>query len=173
MTAIQLHDGAAVALFHEMQPDDEGGERGMSLVEVSVAIGILSIAIVAIAQLLGVATRSNLGSRDTTYTTTLAAQKLEELRSTPNLNLSPANSLADNVAGFVDYIDQFGQPYIERANPQVATIYTRRWAIAALAADPVNTVVIQVRVLRSAREAAKAPGPEETRLVTVAERRPR
>src|SRR5678815_3685598 len=57
-----------------------GGEAGFSLAEVMVATALLATAVVTLAQLFGIATRSNLSSRNTTYATVLAEQKMEELR---------------------------------------------------------------------------------------------
>lgn len=43
-------------------------------------MAILSVGLLSLAQLFALSTRSNLGSRSTTYTATLAQQKLEQLR---------------------------------------------------------------------------------------------
>src|ERR1051325_5487576 len=54
---------------------------GFSLVETLVATTLLATAIVTLAQLFAISTRSNVSSRSTTYAAVLAEQKLEELRS--------------------------------------------------------------------------------------------
>ena len=56
------------------------GESGFSLIEVMVATGLLVTALVTLAQLFVISTRSNIGSHNTTYASVLAEQKLEELR---------------------------------------------------------------------------------------------
>src|SRR2546423_15347124 len=57
------------------------GNAGFSLLEVLVATALLATALVSLAQLFAMSTRSNIGSRNTTYAAVLAQQKLEELRS--------------------------------------------------------------------------------------------
>jgi len=54
---------------------------GFSLIEVLVATGLLATAIVSLAQLFALSTRTNLGSHNATYAAVLAQQKVEELRS--------------------------------------------------------------------------------------------
>jgi Tfp pilus assembly protein PilV len=61
--------------------NSNNGESGFSLIEVMVATGLLVTALVTLAQLFVISTRSNLGSHNTTYASVLAEQKLEELRS--------------------------------------------------------------------------------------------
>jgi prepilin-type N-terminal cleavage/methylation domain-containing protein len=54
--------------------------RGFSLIEVLVAIGLLAVVSISIAQLFAVATRSNLQAKGQTSTTLLAVQKMEQMR---------------------------------------------------------------------------------------------
>ena len=152
--------------------------EGFSLAEVMVATALLATALVTLAQLFAVSTRSNLGSRNTTYAAVLAEQKLEELRAltwgfdstglpvtdtTTNtavnpdepdggtgLNPSPATALQENTNGYVDYVDQWGNK-IGRggATPPTDAIYTRRWSITPLPTNPNNTLVLQVLVTRN------------------------
>jgi hypothetical protein len=124
-------------------------EAGFSLVETIVATALLATAVVTLAQLFAVAVRRNLASRDTTYATILAVQKLEELREI---------AWDADQGGAVDYIDQFGRTLGGGGTPPANAVYTRRWVVQPLPADPDNTLIIQVLVGRQ-REAA--------RLVTV------
>ena len=106
------------------------GEAGFSLAETVVATALLATAIVSTAQMFALATRSNLAAQRTSFTTTLAEEKMEQLRGlawgfdeiglpindyTSNtavdpaeaeggmgLSQSPDNALADNVDGYVD-----------------------------------------------------------------------
>ena len=55
-------------------------EAGFSLAETMVAVGLLATALVTLAQLFGISTRGNIASRNTTFASVLAEQKLEELR---------------------------------------------------------------------------------------------
>jgi hypothetical protein len=147
------------------------------LIEVMVATGLLVTALVTLAQLFVISTRSNLGSHNTTYAAVLAEQKLEELRAlawgydtqglplsdtttntavtpeTPTggtgLSPSPSTALQSNTTGYVDYVDQFGNKLGTGANPPGGAIYTRRWSITPLPTNPNNTLVIQVLVTRN------------------------
>jgi type II secretory pathway pseudopilin PulG len=161
-------------------------EAGFSLVEVRVATALLATALVSLAQLFAVSTRTNLGSRNTTYATVLAQQKVEELRAlawgfdsqglpvtdttsntavspeTPvggtGLSPSPQTSLQENTGGWVDYVDQFGNKLGGGPNPPANAIYTRRWSVEPLPTNPNNTVIIQVLVTRNRDRGAANQG---------------
>jgi type II secretory pathway pseudopilin PulG len=180
------------------------GESGFSLVEVMVATGLLATALVSLAQMFVISTRSNIGSRNTTYASVLAEQKLEELRAlawgydtqglplsdtttdtsvfpeTPTggtgLSPSPGSALQSNTAGYVDYVDSFGNKLGTGVNPPNKAIYTRRWSITPLPTNPNNTLVIQVLVTRNRNRGAADAGavmrlPEEARMITVKTRK--
>ena len=147
-----------------------------------VATGLLATAIVTLAQLFAVSTRTNLGAHNSTYAAVLAQQKLEELRSlawgfdaqglpisdittdttvtpeTPNggtgLSPSPGSALQENTGGYVDYIDSYGNKMGTGTTPPTNAIYTRRWMISPLPTNPNNTLVIQVLVTRSRHRGA-------------------
>jgi len=179
-------------------------ESGFSLLEVMVATGLLVTALVTLAQLFVISTKSNLGSHNTTYASVLAEQKLEELRAlawgydtqglplsdtttdtsvspeTPTggtgLSPSPASTLQSNTAGYVDYIDSFGNKLGTGATPPGKSIYTRRWSITPLPTNPNNTLVIQVLVTRNKNRGQADQGavlrlPEEARMITVKTRK--
>jgi type II secretory pathway pseudopilin PulG len=179
-------------------------ESGFSLVEVMVATGLLVTALVSLAQLFVISTRSNIGSHNTTYAAVLAQQKLEELRAldwgydtqglplsdittntavspeTPiggtGLSPSPNTTLQQNTAGWVDFVDGFGNKLGTGANPPQNAIYTRRWSITPLPTNPNNTLVIQVLVTRNNNRGVADQGavmrlPEEARMITVKTRK--
>jgi prepilin-type N-terminal cleavage/methylation domain-containing protein len=180
-----------------------GSDAGFSLIEVLVATLLLATALVTLAQLFGLSTRSNIGARNTTYTAMLAQQKLEELRAltwgfdTQGLPISdtstdtaspdaaaggtglapsPAGTLANNTAGYVDYIGQFGNRLGGGAALPANTLYVRRWSVEPLPSNPNNTLILQVLVFRNTDRGAanNGPGtllPEEARLVTVKTRK--
>jgi type II secretory pathway pseudopilin PulG len=159
---------------------------GFSLVEVMVATGIMATAVVTLAQLFAVSTRSNLGARTTTYATVLAEQKMEELRGltygfdsqglpitdttantavTPEtanggsgLAPSPSTALQENTVGYVDHIDMFGNKVSGTATAPGNALYTRRWSIEPLPTNPNNTIIIQVLVSRTADRGAANAG---------------
>ena len=178
---------------------------GFSLVEVLVATALLATAIATLAQLFALSTRTNLGSRNATYAVVLAQQKLEELRSlswgfdslglpvsdnttdttvTPETaiggtGLAPSGDIAlqQNTAGYVDYIDQYGNKMCcTGAGVPASAIYTRRWSISPLPTNPNNTLIIQVLVTRNKARGAADLGavgrlPEEARVITVKTRK--
>ena len=179
-------------------------DGGFSLLEVLIATAMLATAVVSLAELFAVSTRANLASRRTTYASILAAQKLEELRAltwgfdldglpltdttantaaspeTPvggtGLQPSPADALRTNLDGWVDYVDRFGTKIGGGAVPPRDALFTRRWSVEPLPADPGNIVVIQVLVTGNrnrgdADRGSVARLPEEARLVTVKARK--
>lgn len=112
-------------------------ERGFSLAEVAVATGMLAMVSLGVAQMFGLATAKNLAAKHQVSTTTMAMQKMEQLRSltfsydssglglpvtdtttnltlcTPDgtgngLNPSPTGALDTNTIGFVDFLDSRG-----------------------------------------------------------------
>jgi len=152
-------------------------EAGFSLAEVLVATGIMVTALVSLAQLFALSTQSNTVARDTTFSTVLAEQKLEQLRAltwgfdsiglpltdtttntavTPEtpaggtgLSPSPATALQENTPGYVDYLDRWGAIIGGGvAVPPAGTVYIRRWSIEPLPTNPNNTLIIQVLVTR-------------------------
>jgi len=139
---------------------------GTSLVEVIVATALLATSLVTVAQLFAVAIGSNIASQTTTITTTLAAQKLEQLRSANRLTRSSPDALEEDTPGHVEYVDAWGNASDQREPPD-STQYVRRWSVEPLPADPENTLIVQVRVARVGRPASRERLPGEARLVTV------
>ena len=150
---------------------------GFSLIEVLIATLLLATALTTLAQLFGVATRSNIDARSTTYAAVLAQQKLEELRGltwgfdpqglpisdvstdtavspeTPTggtgLAPSPSGALGTNTGGYVDYVDQFGAKLGGGVVPPKDAVYVRRWSVEPLPSNPNNTLLLQVLVFRN------------------------
>src|SRR5215217_4732205 len=158
--------------------------RGFSLVEVLVSMGLLTAVSLGVAQLFAVSSKANLAARNETSTTALAEQKLEQLRAltwgfdlqgqglplsdtTSNLavfpvtqngtglNPSPSDSLDQNTAGFVDYLDRDGTWLGTGTSPVAGTVYIRRWSIQPLPINPNNTLVLQVLVTAASVEATR------------------
>ncbi|HEX5475756.1 MAG TPA: prepilin-type N-terminal cleavage/methylation domain-containing protein [Vicinamibacterales bacterium] len=155
--------------------------QGFSLVETLVATGILLTVSLGVAQMFGVATSRNFAARQQVSTTTLATQKMEQLRgltfaydssglglpitdTTTNLTLatpdttgigldpSPSNVLEENTTNYVDYLDGQGNWVGTGTTPPSGAIFTRRWAIRALPTNPNNTLILQVLVTPTWRE---------------------
>jgi type II secretory pathway pseudopilin PulG len=153
-------------------------DAGFSLAETMIAMGLMATALVTLAQMFGLSTRSNVGSRNTTYATVLAEQKMEELRAltwgfdnaglpitdnttntavspeTPTggrgLEPSPLSALQENTDGYVDYVDAYGAKVgTGGTSPPSDAIYTRRWSVTPLPTNPNNTLIIQVLVTKN------------------------
>ena len=147
---------------------------GFSILEVLVAIAVLTVALTGLAQCYGVSTRANANARHTTYASLLAQQKMEQLRGltwgfdalglplsdtatniavvpeSPDggtgLTPSPPGVLAANVDGYCDFVDRNGTSLGGCAGANPAASYVRRWSVESLPANPGNTIVLQVLV---------------------------
>jgi prepilin-type N-terminal cleavage/methylation domain-containing protein len=181
-------------------------QRGFSLVEVLFALVVLSVTVSGLAHLFTLAAYTNARARATTYAAVLAQQKMEQLRSLAygfdpgggavtdvdtditvqpefpgggaGLQSSPPGALAADTAGYVDYVDARGASLGgAAAAPPPGTAYIRRWSVEPLPSS-VNTMVLQVLVMRAGhRNAADnrvGPGrrsAEQARLVSVKTRK--
>lgn len=157
---------------------------GFTLVEVVIAMGLLTAVSLGVAQLFAASTRANLAARTRTSTTAMAEQKLEQIRSLTwgfdsagqglpvsdtstnltvypltndgtGLNPSPSDALEQNTAGFFDFLDAAGNWVGTGANIPPTATYVRRWSITPLPTNPNNTLVIQVLVTPLANEQAR------------------
>jgi prepilin-type N-terminal cleavage/methylation domain-containing protein len=158
--------------------------RGFSLVEVLISMGLLTAVSLGVAQLFALSTRANVIAKGATSTTAMAQQKLEQLRGLTwgfdleglglplsdtstnlsvdppahngsGLNPSPGDSLEQNTAGFVDFLDGNGVWVGTGSTPPGSAVYVRRWSIQPLPTNPNNTLVIQVLVTPVTSEAAR------------------
>ena len=163
---------------------NSSSSRGFSLVEVLVAMGLLTAVSLGVAQLFALSARNNLTAKGQTSTTAMAEQKMEQLRGltwgfdlagqglpltdtttnlavTPpqhngtGLNPSPADALERNTEGFVDFLGANGQWVGTGTKPPGTAVYVRRWSITPLPTNPNNSIVIQVLVTPVASEAAR------------------
>jgi prepilin-type N-terminal cleavage/methylation domain-containing protein len=179
-------------------------QAGFSLLEVVVATALLAGGMVSLAQLFAVATTSNTNARTSTFATVLAEQKMEQLRgltwgfdtiglplsdTTSNtagavpaptggagLSPSPASSLTTSAAGYVDYLDQFGNVIGGGSTIPNGTMYIRRWSIEPLPTNPNNTLILQVLVTTRRNRGTADTGSvarltEEARLISVKTRK--
>jgi hypothetical protein len=180
------------------------GEGGFSLLEAVVAAGIMAGALAALGQLFAKSVANNHSARNGSYATVLAEQKMEQLRGLtwgfdtlglPNtdsttdtaaavenptgtgLSPSPGGTLTSNIAGYVDYVDRFGNMLGGGETIPPRAVYVRRWSVELLPQSPNNTLVLQVLVTQRAnRGSADADGatrrlPDEARLVSVKTRK--
>ena len=151
-------------------------QAGFSLLEVTIATGIMAGALVSLGQMFAISVTNNRSARSLSYTTVLAEQKMEQLRGltwgfdnlglpvsdtttntaapveTPTggtgLRFSPAGTMTKAVDGWVDYVDQFGNIKGGGTTPPAGTVYIRRWAIEPLPTNPNNTLIIHVLVTK-------------------------
>ena len=105
--------------------------HGYTLVEVLLALFLVSIGILSAAPMFVYVMRGNAAGADLAAANTMAAERMEQLRGTDFGSLPPGGSLDMNVAGYSDTTD---------AHFQV------RWRISD-AASPVGARKIEVRVV--------------------------
>ena len=117
-------------------------ERGTTLVEAIIAIGILAGAVVVLAGLSSVAVRTSALARERSIATLLALQKIEDVcLSAATSSPSPANAWAVDTPGHIEYLDQYGNLVAGTAG----RVYVRRWSVTPLPSDA-NLLAIQVAV---------------------------
>jgi type II secretory pathway pseudopilin PulG len=181
-------------------------EAGFSLTETLIATMLLATALVSTAQMMVIASRSNINAQRSTFAATLAGEKMEQLRSlawgfdeiglaisdyTTNLAVdpptsdgvglspSPADALAANLDGYVDYVDRFGSTLGGGTEPPDNAVYVRRWSVEPLPTNPNNTLILQVLVFSIGDRAADGQGvvldrvADEARLVSIKTRKAR
>ena len=149
-------------------------DRGFSLIEALVATTVLTMGVVALAQVSILSVRVNHIARSTTFATLLADHKIEQLRALTwsvdsngapisdtstdttvepegpsggtGLAPSPAGALTQNTSGYCDFLDASGRTLGGGTTPPANTAFIRRWSIDSLAAATTATLVIQVSV---------------------------
>jgi prepilin-type N-terminal cleavage/methylation domain-containing protein len=169
--------------------------RGFTLLEVVIALGILCVAVLMVAQLLGTSAEGMAVSRAQTMTATLASARLEQLRALTfefddgglrltdlvtdlsaqnpgpggrGLSSAGADSLQTSTAGFVDYLDAHGQWVGSGASVPADAVFMRRWSIDPLGGTPDGLVLqVLVRPISQGFTAAVRRARADTRLVTI------
>ena len=149
---------------------------GFTLVEVLVSLAILISALVAVANLFAIGLRANLAARTDSFTTVLAAQKMEALLAEPRATPSPPDSLVRDVSGFSEYLGRDGTVLPAGRDAPAGSLFRRRWAIRASDSDPAQSVIIEV-VATTTRLASESAGPAPpygsgVHLVTIRRRGP-
>ncbi len=130
-------------------------EGGFTLVEALVALFILTIVSLSMAQMIGMGLLVDANSEDLTSATTLSANKLEELRNGDYASLTAGGDLAGNATGYFDTPDLDGNGIAD---------FTRRWMVT----DQPGGKSIQVRVI--ANQDKLGPERDATMATVVAER---
>ena len=146
--------------------------RGFTLIEVLIALGILVLAALGTAQLLGAAAVAVRDARVHAVAATAAAQRMEQLLALewggPGMSTSPAGALDGNVDGCVDFLDPDGQ--VVGAGPLAppGAAFVRRWSIDEAAGVRPDVRVLRVVTRPLAADLAGVRGARgEARLVSV------
>lgn len=155
-------------------------DAGFTLVEVLIAMMLLTVIALGVTQLSAIAICRNVAARHQTSTTVLAQQKLEQLRaltfgydgdaglpvtdtttdlttepasgSGSGLSPSPSNTLTANTPGYADYLDSRGSWVGTGGTPPPTALYVRRWNVSRLASHPEDTLILQVLVTTVKRD---------------------
>ena len=168
-----MRRGVRVALIPRVV-DRVERERGFTLVEVLVAVLLLSALAVGAATLGAAAGRAVLMARTASSAGALARQKHEQLRAltwsvneagvlvtdtTADLSaaspapggagtaVSPPGALDANLAGFSDYLDVEGRWAGAGALPPAGAAFARRWSVDRLDGSEGATLVVRVLVV--------------------------
>lgn len=123
---------------------------GFSLLEVLVAIAILAIGLVSLAQILSITTAANATAGKVTYAALLASQAIEDVRA------APWEAAASTPGESVENLNRTGRPQPSAEKSQ----FTRRLSITPLISDPANALVIEATVTAAGSRAV-------ARIVTV------
>jgi len=123
-----------------------GGKPGFTLIEVLVALGVLTVLCLAIGGLFAIVARANESAGRQTAATLLATQKMEQLRGDRELQPSPPGTLRRNTPGYVEYLDAAGRPVGGGATAPPDGVYIRRWSVDPLPGSPAGALVLQVMV---------------------------
>jgi type II secretory pathway pseudopilin PulG len=155
--------------------------RGFTLVETIIATGLLVTAIAGLAHLFTLSIRFTRDSGQFGVALAAAQDQLEALRALrfaydeageiatdPRLTASPATSLSDDLAGYVDWLDASGAvlPGADGAE------YVRRWRITAMATDEPEAIAIDVCVFSMHAAHRRDPQQADACLATVRVRQP-
>jgi prepilin-type N-terminal cleavage/methylation domain-containing protein len=152
--------------------------EGFTLVEVLVALLLLTGVLLSLATVSVFSERSAERAHETALATTLAAQKLEQLRALAmgvapdgttvddvssdvsvwpaapagggGLAVSPPGALAGDTPGFVDYLDGSGAWVGAGAVAPGTAVFTRRWSIEPADPSAPDTLVIRAGIWRRA-----------------------
>ena len=118
-------------------PSRARSERGFTILEALIAAIVLTVGLVALAELLAVSLRMHMLGRETTSATRLAEDKFEELMkmnfsTNPAIQINGANTLDSNVTN-----------YFDAPSPG----YTRRWQVSAGPNANTRLRTVTVRVI--------------------------
>ena len=129
-------------------------ERGFSLIEVMMAIVILTVGLLSLAQMMVLSTNNNTLSGRMTSCSALAKEQLERLKAAPFFTIAPTvrnpmltagGDVNATVAGYSQFYDADGLPSAANA------LFETRWLVTDVAtAMPLQMIQIQMRCLPAA-----------------------
>jgi len=131
--------------------------RGFTLLEVTIATGLLVTIALGSAQMFALAIRHNVSAKQQLLMSVVAARKIDELSAAAAagaLQPSPPDALERSAEGFADVADEAG------------ATYTRRWLVSPLPGYGGAALVIAVRVSRP--PAGEGPG-RDVQITTICE----
>jgi hypothetical protein len=155
-------------------PRSSAAERGAALLETLIAAAIVITVSSGVGGLLLWSTRALWATGTQGLATVLARQKVEQLLALEwrtdsdgarfsdvstdvavdpaaeggsGLQPTPGGTLTRNVSGYADFVRADGLSHPAGTSPPAGAVFVRRWAIAAHALDPADTVIITVVVL--------------------------
>jgi len=145
-------------------------DRGFTIVEVLIALVLISVMAAGVASLVVMSARSSRDARTRATATLMAAQKMEQLRGDADgLAWSPADAADRTAPGYVDYLDATGSFVGTGAHAPPAAAYVRRWSVRPAVVTWCDCVVFTVAVAAVVR-----PAPwRDARLVSLRARTPR
>jgi prepilin-type N-terminal cleavage/methylation domain-containing protein len=105
-----------------MKPKTSRSERGFTLVEVTIALLIFTVGLVALAQLLAITLRAQALGRNQTTAVRLAQDRLDQLMSLPfdsalEVQITGQDSLSANVENYFDTVDNYTRRWLVEAGP--------------------------------------------------------
>jgi prepilin-type N-terminal cleavage/methylation domain-containing protein len=130
-------------------------DRGFSLLETMIALLIMLMILLSVAQLFGMSVAVNKAADDITLVTSLASEMVERLKFQGYDALTAGGSLVTDTTGFFD------SPSVDE---DVAAEFTRRWLVT----DNGDSMQIQVRVVATSQ--AQGLTKETTVTAIVADR---
>ena len=113
-------------------------ERGFSLLETMLAMLIMLMILLSVAQLFGMSIAVNKAADDITQVTSLASEMMEQLKFRGYDGLAAGGSLTANTSGYFD------EPSVDA---DAAAEYTRRWLVT----DNGDHMQIQIRVIAASQ----------------------